>query len=58
MDPFTPIATWIVPCNSRSVQVDGTTSRSQTIRLTLSSYILNCMREPVPVAVETQLSSG
>src|SRR3954453_13178629 len=40
--PSHPIATWITPCNSRNVQVLGTTTRRHTIGLIPSSQTLTC----------------
>src|SRR3954463_6464361 len=40
--PFHPIATWITPCNSRNVQVLGTSTRRHTIGLIPSSQTLTC----------------
>src|SRR3954462_3429315 len=40
--PSHPIATWITPCNSRKVQVLGTSTRRHTIGLIPSSQTLTC----------------
>src|SRR3954465_13311915 len=40
--PSHPIATWITPCNSRNVQVLGTSTRRHTIGLIPSSQTLTC----------------
>src|SRR3954453_9946659 len=40
--PSHPIATWITPCNSRNVQVLGTSMRRHTIGLIPSSQTLTC----------------
>src|SRR3954470_21726237 len=40
--PPHPIATWITPCNSRKVQVLGTSTRRHTIGLIPSSQTLTC----------------
>src|SRR5215213_4643904 len=40
--PSHPIATWITPCNSRNVQVLGTSTRRHTIGLIPSSPTLTC----------------
>src|SRR3954462_5669431 len=40
--PSHPIATWITPCNSRKVQVLGTSTPRHTIGLIPSSQTLTC----------------
>src|SRR5487761_1604799 len=40
--PSQPIATWITPCNSRRVSVEGTRTRRQTIGLIPCSQTLIC----------------
>lgn len=42
MNALHPIATWIMPCSSRKVQVFGTSRRRHTIGLIPRSQTLTC----------------